>query len=137
MLILATPDELATWMGSPAPDDAAVLLREASSRVSDACQCDIYDTQSNGKPSDPDLVEAMMEATCAQAELWSLTGVNPAAGAGGLASQVVSSSIDGASLNTNAATLDSAKAESIDGLGASALRILRLVGLASNSVKSS
>lgn len=136
MLVYATPSELTAWMGEPAPDNAAKLLRVASTRVAHATQADIYDAAPNGKPKDDDLVEAFRDAVCAQAEQWASLGVDPVAGAGGLAKQVVSSSIDGASYSTNGAQLDSAKAEAVEGLCGDALAILRNAGLASNAVQS-
>lgn len=138
MLILATPDDLIDWTGGPYPENAPApaktLLRSASSRVMAACRCDIYDTQPNGLPSDDDKRIAMKEAACAQAEQWAELGVNPAAGAGGLAVQVVSSSMDGASIATTAGTVDAAKAAALDGLCDLAVQILRDAGLASSSV---
>lgn len=136
MLVYATPDDLSTWMGEPGPDNATQLLRTASLRVATATQADIYNTQANGKPVDDDLSEALRDATCAQAELWAATGVNPIAGAGGLPAQVVSSSIDGASVTMNTAALDTAKAQSTTTLCADALEILRNAGLASGAVQS-
>ena len=138
MLILATPDDLIDWTGGPypenAPASAKTLLRYASSLVSAACRCDIYDTQPNGLPSDDDKRIAMKEAACAQAEQWAELGVNPAAGAGGLDVQVTSSSMDGASISTTAGTVDAARAESLDGLCGMSVQILRDAGLASASV---
>ncbi|MGM5065726.1 hypothetical protein EU244_012830 [Rhodococcus qingshengii] len=137
MLVYADADDLTTWLGEPAPDNAASLLRHASSRVANACRCDIYDTQPNGLPVDDDIREALMEATCAQAERWKELNVNPAAGAGGLAVQVTSSSIDGSSVSTTAATVDAARAEALEGLCELSVSILRNAGLASSLVRSS
>lgn len=136
MLVFATEDQLTEWSGEPSPANARVLLREASILVRGACRADVFDVLPNGLPEDDDKRLAMQEATCAQAAMWSSTGVNPAAGAGGIANQVVSSSIDGASVSFNTAALDAAKAESIDRLCASAYRILRDAGLASSAVQS-
>ncbi|MFJ7620054.1 hypothetical protein ACIQYZ_14760 [Rhodococcus erythropolis] len=137
MLVYADADDLTTWLGEPAPDNATSLLRHASSRVANACRCDIYDTQPNGLPVDDDIREALMEATCAQAERWKELKVNPAAGAGGFDVQVTSSSIDGSSVSTTAATVDAARAESLDRLCELSVSILRNVGLASSLVRSS
>ncbi|NMM84309.1 hypothetical protein B2J88_08040 [Rhodococcus sp. SRB_17] len=134
MLVYATVDQFTTWTGKPQDDSAKPLLRYASSRVADACRCDIYDTQPNGLPVDDDKRIAMQEASCAQAERWSELGVNPAAGAGGLDVQITASSIDGASISTTAATVDAAKAASLVGLCELAMSILRDAGLASASV---
>ena len=136
MLILATTDELTTWMEAPAPDNATVLLREASGLVSDACKCDIYDTQSNGKPSDPDLVEAMMEATCAQAEAWASAEMDPTKGPGGQAPRLTTSAIDGASLSYDTYLTAPDRNDWVKYIAPNALRVLRLAGLASGQVQS-
>ena len=136
MLILATADELATWMDSPAPDNASVLLREASGLVSDACKCDIYDTQANGKPSDPDLVEAMMEATCAQAEAWAAADMDPTKGPGGQAPRLTTSAQDGSSLSFDTYLTAPDRNDWVKYICPGAVRILRLAGLASGQVQS-
>ena len=136
MLILATTDELTTWMEAPAPDNATVLLREASGLVSDACKCDIYDTQSNGKPSDPDLVEAMMEATCAQAEAWAAAEMDPTKGPGGQAPRLTTSAQDGSSLSFDTYLTAPDRNDWVKYIAPSALRTLRLAGLASGQVQS-
>ncbi|MGR6521844.1 hypothetical protein ACU5JM_09445 [Rhodococcus erythropolis] len=137
MLVYATDGDLSAWMDFPAPEGAASLLRHASARVANACRCDIYDTQPNGRPVDDDLDDALRDATCAQAEQWILLKVDPAAGAGGFDVQVTSSSIDGSSLSTTAATVDAARAEALDGLCELSVSILRAAGLASSLVRSS
>jgi len=137
VLVYADADDLTTWLGEPAPDNATSLLRHASSWVANACRCDIYDTQPNGLPVDDDIREALMEATCAQAERWKELKVNPAAGAGGCDVQVTSSSIDGSSVSAAAGTVDAARAESLDGLCDLSVSILRNAGLASSLVRSS
>lgn len=136
MLVYATPAQLATWTGQPAPDNAAALLREASILVGSACRCDVYDTIPSGLPSDPDLLDAMRDATCAHAALWDRLGIDPTAGKAGLAATVTSSSIDGASVSTNAGELAAEAARSLDALCLSAYRILRNAGLASSAVQS-
>ena len=136
MLIYATPAELATWMGRDAPDNATTLLREASALVADACLADIYDTDLDGYPTNSTYRDAMRDATCIQAEFWAAHGIDPAKGRAGMAEVVTSSSIDGASVSTNAGELESAKAWSLDSLVSSSLRLLRFAGLASNAVRS-
>ncbi|WP_027503243.1 hypothetical protein [Rhodococcus sp. UNC363MFTsu5.1] len=136
MLVYATPAQLATWTGQPEPDNATILLREASILVASACRCDVYDTIPSGLPADDDLVEAMMQATCAHAAQWDRLGIDPAAGPGGLPEKITASSIDGASVSTNAGELAAEAARSLDTLCPSAYRILRLAGLASSAVQS-
>lgn len=136
MLIYATPAELTTWMGRDAPDNATTLLWEASTLVADACLADIYDTTPDRMPTDQGLRDAMRDATCIQAAFWAAHGIDPAKGRAGMTEVVTASSIDGASVSTNAGELEAAKAESLDGLIPSALRILRQAGLGSNLVRS-
>jgi hypothetical protein len=80
MLVYATPDELTTFLGEAAPDNADRLLRGASGLVRSATRAALYDVTSTGMPSDPDIAEAFRDATCAQAAEWISSGVNPAAG---------------------------------------------------------
>lgn len=136
MLIFATEAQLSDWTGQPSPSNAVALLREASIRVRSTCQADVFDVLPNGLPADDDKRIAMQEATCSQAAVWAATGVDPTAGAGGLAKEVVSSGIDGASTTFNTAATDAAKAESIDRLCLAAYTILRNAGLASSAVLS-
>ena len=136
MLILATSDELETWTGQPAPDNATVLLREASGIVSGACVCDIYDTTPNGAPSDPDLLEAMMEATCAQAEAWSAADMDPTKGPGGQAPRLTTSAQDGSSLSFDTYLTAPDRNDWVKYIAPSAFRRLRSSGLASGRVQS-
>ncbi|MBM4685492.1 hypothetical protein GS532_16790 [Rhodococcus hoagii] len=136
MLVFATEDQLSSWMGTPGPLNAGVLLREASTLVRSACRADVFDPLPNGLPVDDDKREALQDATCAQASVWAATDVNPTAGAGGLAREVVSSSIDGASVVFNTATTDSAKAASIGTLCSAALPHPPQTGLGSSAVQS-
>ncbi|AOD23813.1 hypothetical protein IM25_21360 [Rhodococcus sp. p52] len=136
MLIYATPTDYEEWTGSPPPHNGSVLLREASGLVADACVADVYDTDSNGLPTNPWKLGALRDATCAQAAFWAQHGIDPTAGRAGMAEVVTASSIDGASVSTNAGELEAAKAESLDGLIPSAVRILRTAGLGSNLVRS-
>ncbi|MBM4489373.1 hypothetical protein GS905_11850 [Rhodococcus hoagii] len=136
MLVFATEDQLSSWTGAPSPLNASILLREASILVRDACKADVFDILPNGLPEDDDKREALQDATCAQAAVWAATDVNPTAGAGGLAREVVSSGIDGASVAYNTASTDAAKAASIGTLCPSAYTILRSAGLASSAVQS-
>lgn len=134
MQILATPTDLQTYTGATPPTNATVLLREASLLVLGACQADVYCHDENGLPTLARLLTAMTDATCAQAEAWDAAGINPVAGRGSQATQVTSSSIDGASLSFDTQLTASDRAAAVDSLCPSALRILRMEGLASLSV---
>lgn len=139
MLVYATADQLETWMGEPpepAPAKLTAMLREASGLVGTACQCDIYDTLPNGKPSDDDLSEAMQEATCAQVHAWLASGDDPIKGAGGQEPRLTTTAIDGASLSYDTYLTAPDRMNALKFLAPGALRILRLAGLASSAVQS-
>ncbi|MFZ3547707.1 hypothetical protein ACODT3_19230 [Streptomyces sp. 4.24] len=73
--VYATPEQLAMWMGRPAPDDdAARLLARASEDVDDALLTAVYDVDADGDPTDPQIVAALAAAACAQAEFWLASG---------------------------------------------------------------
>lgn len=135
MLTYAVPDDLITgqWLdGGTAPDNAVTLIRFASNLVRRATRNDLYYTEPSGLPSDPDFAEAMRDATCCQAAMWSLAGINPAAGLVGRVIGIQSQSADGG----NVTYADSIKAEEIaaalDRLSTAAMEILRSAGLASS-----
>ena len=136
MLTYATAADLLAWTKKSAPPNADILLREASILVADACLADIYEVDEVGLPTTPQYVDAMRDATCAQAGFWADHGIDPTKGRAGLSEVVTSSSIDGASVSTNAGELETAKASSFDGLVPTAMRLLRFAGLASNAVRS-
>jgi hypothetical protein len=66
--IYATPEQLSAWTGQPAPDGAERLLARASEDVDDALLCAVYLTDTAGMPTDPAVVQALADATCAQVE---------------------------------------------------------------------
>ena len=136
MILYATEEQLTSWIGSePDVDSTAPYLRAASVLVHRAVRNDIYDTAPNGTPSDPDLAEAVTEATCAQAEVWIAMGVNPVAGAGGQEARPTVSAIDGASVSFDTYLTAQAFAEAVENLAPAALSILRAAGLASAAVR--
>lgn len=136
MLIYATPTDYTEWANAPAPHNAEILLREASGLVADATEADVYDTTPTGLPSGSAVRDAFREAACEQARYWATHNIDPAAGAAGMDEVVTASSIDGASVSTNAGEIAAAKAASTSALVPSALRILKRAGLASNLVRS-
>lgn len=60
--------------------EAAPLLRAASGIVRHATRAALYDVDGAGKPSDPDVIEAFRDATCAQVAFWRSARIDPAAG---------------------------------------------------------
>lgn len=135
-LIYATPSDLATWTGSPAPDNAAVMLREASGLVGDAIICDLYEATSTGLPTNPTYVDALRDATCAQVEHWIAAQIDPLAGAGGQEPRMTVSAIDGASVSFDTYLTAPDRLNSAKYLAASSWRILRRAGLGSSWVSS-
>jgi len=83
VIVYASDADLQAWTGEDPPANAAPLLRSASLLVARATRNALYRTTPAGLPVDEDLVEALREATCAQAALWADAGINPAVGAAG------------------------------------------------------
>lgn len=99
MLIYATDEDLATWTGTTAPDNADALLRSASILVRDATRAALYDVDPSGKPSDSVISGAFRDATCAQAAMWAAAGIDPVEqGVGVTEPAVVSKSMGGRSV---------------------------------------
>lgn len=136
MIVYATTEQLSDWMDD-SQEEASVkpLLRKASGLVRKAIRNDLYDTLPSGLPEDDDLTEALREATCAQVEVWLAAGITSVAGTAGVEPEVVSSSIDGASLSFDVASRVAARQEIAGCLSVDALDILRAAGLASAAVQ--
>jgi hypothetical protein len=66
--VYATPEQLTTWTGQAAPPDAERLLARASEDIDDALLAACYVTDAVGMPTDPAVVQALADATCAQVE---------------------------------------------------------------------
>jgi hypothetical protein len=79
VLVYATPGDMATWTGQPAPDNAVQLLRSASVMVRGATRTALYAVQPSGLPADDEKRDALRDATCAQAAAWSAAGIDPTA----------------------------------------------------------
>lgn len=136
VLIYANPTDLETWTGQTVdPGEVTPLLRHASILVHRVVRNDIYDTDPSGKPSDPDLLEAMREATCAQAEVWMQLGIQPAGGLAAMEPQITATSVDGASVSYDSGTSVRAKIRAAEALCPAAYIILRDVGLAGPDVQ--
>ncbi|MGZ9931963.1 hypothetical protein ACXNSR_19050 [Streptomyces sp. NC-S4] len=69
--VYATPEQLAMWMPD---DDAARLLARASADIDDALLTAVYDVDEDGDPTDPEIVTALANASCAQVEYWLASG---------------------------------------------------------------
>lgn len=65
----ATVEEFTDYLDpDPVPDNAARLLNRASKRLDSVLIGAVYETDENGLPTDPDLVEIFREAVCIQAQ---------------------------------------------------------------------
>lgn len=137
-MIYATPSDLADWSGAPAPDNAAVLLRKASSLVREATAGARYSTDAGGYPTDLAIRGAMRNATCEHAATLAAHGVDPLAGMSQLPQQVQSKSADGRSVTYAPDDRRATQAALAGGewLTDEAVRILREQGLISARVVS-
>ncbi len=99
ILTYATSDDLATWTGATAPSNASALLRTSSLIVRRATMTATYATDEPGLPTDADVVDALRDATCAQAAALAANDVDPAGAAAGAAGEIASSSIGSASVS--------------------------------------
>lgn len=140
MIVHATEAQLATWTGTAAPANAAVLLRSASLLVDRALIGAIYTTDTAGKATDATVLGALADATCAQAATWATLGIDPTAGAAGAtAGQVVSKSIGSATItydrpSTARSAAGSARADAAVTLTDEAVQILANAGLLTTRV---
>ncbi|MFF3178097.1 hypothetical protein ACFVQ0_36380 [Streptomyces sp. NPDC057900] len=79
----ATPEQLAIWLGKPAPADAERLLARAGEDIDSALLTAVYRVDEDGDPTDPPIAAALADAVCAQVEHWIATG-DDGTGAGGV-----------------------------------------------------
>lgn len=71
MTTYATPEQLATFTGATAPADADRLLGRASEVIDAAVRGSVYATSpTTGLPTEPAIITALADATCAQVEFW-------------------------------------------------------------------
>lgn len=70
----ATPDDLAKFLGTPAPANAQLLLDRATRLVRRAVMCAVYATDGNGTATDPTVVTALKNATLEQVSAWITLG---------------------------------------------------------------
>lgn len=126
ILIYATGAEYATWLGVATPPDGATrLLRGASLAIAGPLATATYDVDADGYPTDPDLLAALRDATCAQAD--HMTAVGDTTGTG-VTMSIKSGSIGSLSV-TRTVTATGAKDGVVPELGAAARRILLGTGL--------
>ncbi|MEV4966658.1 hypothetical protein AB0886_05240 [Streptomyces sp. NPDC024062] len=80
--VYATPEQYTAWTGQPAPTGVERLLERASQDVDAALLTAIYDTDITGMPTDPNIVQTLANATCAQVEYQQATGDDGTGAAG-------------------------------------------------------
>lgn len=129
----ATPQDLVPmWVPEdPDRDPASLerLLRAASLRVATATRLAAYATDTDGNPSDPQVVEALRDATCQQAALWIGANIDPTVGALGQDLVVTSQSVPGGSVSYDVGGRSEKIAAAITDLSDESFAILRLAGL--------
>jgi hypothetical protein len=134
--MLAQPDDLATWMGTTAPTNAASLLREATAMVLSATLGGYYAVDpATGLATDSVVAKVLNDATCIQAAAWAKLGIDPDLGGvitAGVASQ---KSIGTARITlADAASAAAAKEAALNGLVPAAMRKLAQNNLLSSNV---
>jgi hypothetical protein len=72
--VYATSADYTQWSGQAAPSDIERLLARASEDIDDALIAAVYDTDGSDMPTDPEVVDAMRDAVCAQVEYQQETG---------------------------------------------------------------
>lgn len=127
MLVFADVADFETWSGVPAPDNVDRLLRSASIMVREAVKTARFDTTPAGLPSDPDIMEALRDATCAQAVVWDESGIVP--GRVDTTPALSSTGLDGSSMGFDTATAAQVKAQASTTLCAESATILDNAGL--------
>lgn len=111
--VYANTAQLANYLQAVPPANARKLLAQASRDVERATKTAIYDTDTNGFPTDAKVLAAFRDAVCAQVEWWGETG--DSLGAGGQWGDVKIGSValggrtgttgTGGQLTANAATI--------------------------------
>lgn len=79
MIVHATAAQLAAEPWSVSTDQPGVLLRAASRLVDGALLTAVYATD-DGRATDPRVLGALADATCAQAAAWAALGIDPVTG---------------------------------------------------------
>ena len=77
MRLFAKPADFEKYADMEPPENIDRLLRIASSWVTVAVRRATFDVDSAGNPSDPDVVEALRDATCEQVLVWVENDITP------------------------------------------------------------
>lgn len=112
-----------------APDRIDSLLRRASAQVESHIRTAVYDTDEDGYPTDPDVSDALRDATCAYVAYWNET--DDVTGAEAVAGPVKIGSVSlGGTATGGASTRTPADTRRSD----EALTILRNAGLIGSAI---
>lgn len=136
MLLYAAPADIVgswaqSWGDLPDSDAMDRALGAASRRVRHATRAARYDVGTDGKPSDPDDVEAFRDATVAQCVLWLRNGLEPDAGLQQPAQKVTSKAMGGRSISLSGddPAVTAARVQAAKDLCDDAVMILAQAGL--------
>lgn len=141
MIIYATSAELQEWIGEAAlPAKAASFLRFASLMVRTETMTAVYDTDSEGMPTDPKVSAAFRDATCAQVTAWDGMGIDPSAAGVPSAAPVRSKKLGSGGVEydtsvNSSVTAFQAKKEAANNLCTESWMILQQAGLMPGSVQ--
>ena len=129
MLIFATPADVEKWMDEPL-DGRSVdsLLRRASSLVQRAVRSARFAVTPAGMPEDPDIMDALRDATCEQVAVWVENDITPSKLEAGTA-QVTTSSIGDATIGVSGAEAAATRDNAANTLCEYAQEILANAGL--------
>jgi hypothetical protein len=101
-LVYATPDDYRQYLqmadDAAAPANLGVLLQAASLAVREYTSVTVYKIDPSGMPTDPLILTAFRDATCAHAATLDALGIDPNMGGVTAQSVVASKSISGASV---------------------------------------
>jgi hypothetical protein len=128
-LTYADPSDLTPDWLSAVPSNAAQLIRAASQLVLEETALAQYDTDDDGLPTDPKVLEAFHNATCSQAAMWSKAKIDPDAGVVGQEPIVVSQTVPGGSVTYSQAQSQAQQQDAIEHLWKGARVFLRNAGL--------
>ena len=129
MLIFATDADGEKWMDEPL-DGRSVdsLLRRASSLVQRAVRSARFAVTPAGMPEDPDVMDALRDATCEQVAVWVENDITPSKLEAGTA-QVTTSSIGDATIGMSGAEAAATRDHAANTLCEYAQEILANAGL--------
>lgn len=129
MLIFAQPTDVQKWADNNF-DGVKLdpLIKRASSLVQYATRAARFDVLPSGMPEDPDVMDALRDATCEQVAVWVENDITPGKLEAGTA-QVTSSSIGDASVGMSGAEAAATRDNAANTLCEYAQEILANAGL--------